>query len=329
MKNVLVTGGGGFLGNAIVKLLIEENIKVRTLSRKIYPNLTALGVEQIQGDIADADVVKTACNGIETIFHTAAKAGIWGPYHQFYQTNVIGTQNIINACKMNSGVNLIYTSSPSVVFGAKDMKGTDESVPYPRNYSAAYPKTKAVAEILIRKACEDGLCSVILRPHLIWGPNDNHLVPSILARAHRLRQIGDGRNRVDTVYIDNAALAHLLAQKALSNNPALSGRIYFISQDSPVKLWEMVNLILAAGEKPPVTRTISPQKAYVFGAIMEFIFHIFRIKHDPPMTRFLARELSLSHWFNISAAKKDLMYKPNVSIEEGLEHLKKWLIDRN
>lgn len=325
MKNVLVTGGGGFLGNAIVKLLVEKNIKVRTLSRKIHPNLTALGVEQAQGDIADAAVVTAACKGIDTIFHTAAKAGIWGPYHQFYQTNVIGTQNIIAACKMNSDMNLIYTSSPSVVFDGKDMKGADESAPYPINYSAHYPKTKAMAEQSVLKACENGLCSIILRPHLIWGPEDNHLVPAILARAHRLRQIGDGSNRVDTVYIDNAALAHLLAQKALSNNPSLSGRIYFISQDKPIRLWEMVNHILAAGEKPPVTRTISPQQAYVIGAMMESLFRILKIKHEPPMTRFLAQELSLSHWFNISAAKRDLGYTPKISTEKGLEQLKKWL----
>jgi nucleoside-diphosphate-sugar epimerase len=329
MKTVLVTGGGGFLGNAIVKLLVEKNIEVRTLSRKTYPNLTALGVEQVQGDIADAAVVTSACKGIDTIFHTAAKAGIWGPYHQFYQTNVIGTQNIITACKVNSGVNLIYTSSPSVVFDGKDIKGADESAPYPRNYNAYYPKTKAMAEQSVLKACENGLCSIILRPHLIWGPEDNHLVPAILARAHRLRQIGDGSNRVDTVYIDNAALAHLLAQKALSNNPSLSGRIYFISQDKPIRLWEMVNHILAAEEKPPITRTISPPKAYMIGVIMETLFRLLRIKQEPPMTRFLAQELSLSHWFNISAAKRDLKYEPKVSIEEGLKRLRKWLINGN
>ena len=212
-----------------------------------------------------------------------------------------------------------------MVFDGKDMKGADESAPYPINYSAHYPKTKAMAEQSVLKACENGLCSIILRPHLIWGPEDNHLVPAILARAHRLRQIGDGSNRVDTVYIDNAALAHLLAQKALSNNPSLSGRIYFISQDKPIRLWEMVNHILAAGEKPPVTRTISPQQAYVIGAMMESLFRILKIKHEPPMTRFLAQELSLSHWFNISAAKRDLGYTPKISTEKGLEQLKKWL----
>ena len=325
MKHVLVTGGGGFLGSAIVKLLADRNIHVRTLTRNKYPGLTAMGVEQVQGDIADTTATIKACRGIDTIFHTAAKAGIWGPYHQFYQTNVIGTQNILAVCRTNPDINLIYTSSPSVVFDGQDMKGVDESSPYPKKFKAHYPKTKAMAEQSILSACKNGLKAIILRPHLIWGPGDNHLAPRILTRARRLRQIGDGSNKVDTIYIDNAAIAHLLAQKALSKDPALSGRIYFISQDRPIKLWEMINHILAAGAKPSVTRTISPKKAYVIGAMLESIFRVLKIKREPPMTRFLAQELSLSHWFDIRAAKKDLGYTPKTSTNEGLEHLKKWL----
>jgi 2-alkyl-3-oxoalkanoate reductase len=325
MKHVLVTGGGGFLGCAIVKLLAARNIPIRSLSRNTYPNLTPFGVEQVQGDVADPGVVIKACKGIDTIFHTAAKAGIWGPYHQFYRTNVIGTRNILAACKTNPEINLIYTSSPSVVFDGRDMKGANESSPYPKKFKAHYPKTKARAEQSILAASKNGLKAIILRPHLIWGPGDNHLAPRILARAHRLRQIGDGENKVDTIYIDNAARAHLLAQKALSKDPSLSGRIYFISQDRPVKLWEMINHILAAGAKPPVARTISPKKAYVIGAMLESIFRILSIKGEPSMTRFLAQELSLSHWFDISAAKKDLGYTPKISTAEGLAQLKRWL----
>lgn len=325
MKNVLVTGGGGFLGSAIVQLLVNESVKVRSFSRKRYPSLTAMGVEQIQGDIADADSVAAACEGIDTIFHTAAKAGIWGPYEHYYRANVAGTENILSACRSNPDINLIYTSSPSVVFHAGDMEGADESVPYPKSFSAPYPKTKAMAEQKVREACRSGLSAVILRPHLIWGPGDNHLVPHILARAHRLRQIGSGENKVDTIYIDNAAHAHLLAQKALSGDSSLSGRIYFISQDSPIALWEMVNRILEAGGKAPVTRTISPEKAVFIGTMLEYLYRFLRIKGEPPMTRFLAHELSSSHWFNISAAKKDLGYTPLVSIDEGLERLKVWL----
>jgi 2-alkyl-3-oxoalkanoate reductase len=182
-----------------------------------------------------------------------------------------------------------------------------------------------MAEQMVRDAAARGLQTIALRPHLIWGPGDTHLVPRIIARARRLRQIGDGTNLVDTIYIDNAAHAHLLAEKCLKANSRLSGRVYFISQDQPIALWEMINLILAAGGLPPVTRTISPGVAFGIGTLCERIYKIFRIRREPPMTRFVARELATSHWFNIQAAKTDLGYAPLVSIEEGLQHLAVWI----
>ncbi len=325
MNHVLVTGGGGFLGNAIITKLMEKNVKVRSFSRNSYPSLTALGVEQIQGNIADKNLVEEACNGVDTIFHTAAKAGIWGDYDAYYRSNVKGTQNILLACRANPEVKLIYTSSPSVVFGGGDMEGVDESTPYPETFHAHYPKTKAMAEQQVRDACKSGLQAIILRPHLIWGPGDNHLVPRILARSQSLRKIGSQKNRVDTIYIDNAAEAHLAAEAALTKHPSLSGRIYFISQDEPILLWEMINRILAAGGKPPIQRTISFKKAYMAGLLLEMIYKLFRIKGEPRMTRFLAQELSTSHWFDISAAKKDLEFVPKVTIDEGLKQLGAWL----
>ena len=162
---------------------------------------------------------------------------------------------------------------------------------------------------------------MILRPHLIWGPGDPHLAPRILARARRLRRVGDGTNKVDTIYIDNAAHAHVLAMEKLMQNPGLSGRIYFISQDDPVFLWEMIDRILAAGGKPPVGKTISPKAAYAAGAVLETVFKLLKISREPPMTRFVAKELASSHWFDITAAKKDLGYAPKVSTEEGLRRL--------
>lgn len=325
MKKALVTGGGGFLGSAIVQMLVEKNVMVRSFSRKVYPSLTALNVEQIQGDINDTRAVVRACIGVDTVFHTAAKAGIWGPHREYYQTNVKGTENIITACQANPSTHLIHTSSPSVVFHGGDMQGVDESVPYPAAYNAAYPKTKALAEQKVKDACKNGLHAIILRPHLIWGPGDNHLIPRILARAHQLRQIGSGRNKVDTIYIDNAAAAHLLAAKALAKDTSLTGRIYFISQDDPISLWEMINRILGAGGKPAIRRSISPKTAYFLGMVLECVYSVFRLRGEPPMTRFLAKEMSTSHWFNISAAKKDLEYHPKVTTEEGLQRLRTWL----
>jgi nucleoside-diphosphate-sugar epimerase len=324
-KKILVTGGGGFLGGAIVKRLVERGEHVRSFSRGRYAALEALGVEQLQGDLGDPHDVASACQGVDTVYHVAAKAGIWGPYAAYHAANLTGTENVIKACRQQGVDRLIYTSSPSVVFNDGDMAGVDESAPYPDAFHAPYPETKAKAEQLVRAAAKDGLRTVCLRPHLIWGPGDPHIVPRILARAKRLKRVGDGRNRVDTIYIDNAAEAHLLAEAALEAKPEISGNVYFISNDAPIPLWEMVDHFLAAGGLPPVSGTISPQGAYRIGAIMETLYKWLGIKSEPPMTRWAARELATTHWFDIGAAKRDLGYTPKVSIEEGLTRLRVWL----
>jgi nucleoside-diphosphate-sugar epimerase len=284
-----------------------------------------MGVEQVRGDLADADAVGRACQGVEAVFHTAARPGVWGTYDDFYRPNVVGTRSVIDACRRCGVRRLVYTSSPSVVFHGGDMEGVDESTPYPADYHAHYPRTKAMAEQMVVQAAAVGLQAVILRPHLIWGPGDPHITPRLIARARRLMRVGDGKNRVDTIYIDNAAHAHLLADVRLKASPELSGKIYFISQDEPVPLWKMINRILAAGGKPPVRKSLSPAAAYRLGAVLEIIYNAFGIRAEPPMTRFVARELATAHWFDITAAKRDLGYRPLVSLEEGLARLSAWL----
>jgi 2-alkyl-3-oxoalkanoate reductase len=326
---VLVTGGGGFLGSAIVRRLLDRGEQVRSFSRAFYPHLATWGVEQVQGDLGEAEVILSACSNVSAVFHVAAKAGVWGCASDFYNSNVIGTQNVIAACRHQKVARLIYTSSPSAVFHGGDMDGVDESVPYPARYPAAYPRTKALAEQSVLQAAQQGLPAIVLRPHLIWGPGDPHLVPRILSRAKRLRQVGAGENRVDTIYIDNAALAHVLAEARLRDNPALSGRVYFISQDEPLPLWDMINAILKAGGLPPVRRRIAPGLAWGVGALCEAIYGALGIKAEPPMTRFVARELATAHWFDISAAKRDLGYAPEVTTAQGLERLAEWLKTRS
>ncbi len=318
-------GGGGFLGRTVVRMLVERGEEVRSLARRFYPSLAALGVEQVQGDIADPQTVDRACTGVNLVIHTAARAGVWGPYPDYYRPNVVGTRNIISACRRLGVKRLVYTSSPSVVFDGADMQGVDESVPYAKIFHTPYPATKALAEQAVRTAAGRDLATISLRPHLIWGPEDNHLVPRILARGRRLRRVGDGANRVDTIYIDNAAAAHLLAADALARDPQLSGRVYFISQDAPIRLWEMVDRILAAGGQPPLQKTISPAAARRLGALLELFYKTLYLPGEPPMTRFVAEELATSHWFDISAAKRDLGYRPAVDTAEGLRRLARWL----
>jgi nucleoside-diphosphate-sugar epimerase len=325
LQKVLVTGGGGFLGEAIVRLLVKRGDHVRSFSRGYYHDLESIGVEQIQGNIGDKIAVEQACKGIDLVFHVAAKPGVWGEYAEYYRTNVIGTRNIISGCTKHHVSRLVHTSSPSVVFNGTDMENVDESVPYPDKFCAHYPRTKAEAEQHVVKAAGNNLKTIILRPHLIWGPKDNHLVPRIIERATRLVRVGDGKNLVDTIYIDNAADAHILAADKLEENHQLSGNIYFISQGEPIPLWEMVNAILKTAGLGPVNRSIPKKAAWLIGAFLEFTYRTFNLSGEPQMTRFLAEELATAHWFNISAARKDLGYTPRISIDEGLYQLENWL----
>jgi len=327
-QRVLVTGGGGFLGAAIVRLLVNRGDTVTSYSRRRHNKLEHLGVRQIRGDLGDAASLTAACRGMQVVYHTAAKAAVWGSAQDYYRTNVTGTENVIAACRTAGVPCLIHTSSPSVVFDGRPMEGVDESVPYPAVYHAAYPRTKALAEQRVVAAADERLATLVLRPHLIWGPQDPHLVPRIIDRAAKLRIVGRGDNRVDTIYIDNAAAAHVMAADRLSGMPTLSGRIYFISNDEPIPLWQMIDAILQAAGLPPVRRRIHPAAAYAVGAVLETAYRLLRLQGEPRMTRFVARELATAHWFDISAAKRDLGYAPSVSVAEGLKRLKRWLDSR-
>jgi nucleoside-diphosphate-sugar epimerase len=323
--NALVTGGGGFLGGAIVRRLRARGDSVRSLARRRYPDLDALGVTQHQGDIADAQAVVESAAGCEIVFHVAAKAGVGGRYAEYRRANVTGTENVLAACRTHHVPRLVYTSSPSVVFNGRDMEGVDESAPYAAHYDAHYPRTKAIAEQLVLRANGPDLATVALRPHLIWGPGDNHLIPRIIARARagRLRRIGGASKLIDSIYIDNAADAHLLAADRLAPGSPIAGKAYFLSQGEPVPLWGLVNRILAAAGLPPVTRSVPYGVAFAAGWALETAYALLHLRGEPPMTRFLARELSTAHWFDLSAARRDLGYAPSVSLDEGLRRLAK------
>jgi nucleoside-diphosphate-sugar epimerase len=320
----LVTGGGGFLGLAIVRRLVARGDSVRSLSRQSHSDLESLGVKEFLGDLSDSAAVERTVEGCDLVFHVAAKAGVWGPPDEYYRTNVVGTENILAACRNHGVRRLIYTSSPSVVFTGSDRAGIDETAPYANKFLAAYPYTKAIAERAVLAANGPDLATVALRPHLIWGPGDNHLIPRLIARARagKLRRIGDGSNRVDAIYIDNAADAHLLAADRLAPGSPIAGNAYFLGQDSPVLLWDFINRILDTAGLPPVRRSLPAGVAYFMGGMLEAIHRTFGLSGEPRMTRFLARQLSTSHWFDLAAAKRDLGYVPAVSTEEGLRRLR-------
>ena len=327
----LVTGGGGFLGGRIVRMLCDRGDEPIALGRSSYPDLEALGVRTIRADIRDPEALRRACEGVDVVFHVAALAGVWGKRSDFQSINVEGTRIVLNACRGAGVGRFVYTSSPSVVFGSQPLCGVDESHPYPRRYLADYPASKAEAERLVLAANDRRLSTVAIRPHLVWGPGDPHLVPRIVERARSggLRQVGDGANLVDMTYVDNAAEAHLLAADALTPDARCAGRPYFISQGKPVVLWGWINDLLQRLGVDPVSRRISPAVATTVGAVFEMVYAVFRIQSEPPMTRFVVGQLCKSHYFDISAARREIGYKPRISMEEGMERLLSWMKSPN
>jgi 2-alkyl-3-oxoalkanoate reductase len=325
----LVTGAGGFLGRYIVEALIARGDKVRGFARSDYPGLQELGVEILRGDLADRDAVLAACRNVDCVYQVGGRVGIWGPWSEYHRANVIGTQNVIDACRTSGVTRLVFTSSPSVTFDGTDQCGIDESAPYPTHWLAHYPHSKALAEQLVLAANDgQGLRTCSLRPHLVWGPRDHHLTAQLVdrSRAGRLRRVGDGTNLVDMIYVENAAEAHLQAADTLSETASpVGGKAYFLSQGEPVNCWQWIDDILALVNLPPVRRSISLRSARRIGIACEAAWSLLRLRGEPRMTRFLASQLATSHWFDISAARRDFGYSPSVSTEEGMRRLGAWL----
>lgn len=330
---VLVTGAGGFVGLALSRALVARGTRVRALNRSAWPALDRLArehadqVELVRGDVADRDVVMRAAEGCEGVFHVAAKAGVWGAYDEYHRANVVGTERVIEAARAQGLAKLVYTSTPSVVHAGSDVEGVDERAPYAERFETAYPETKAIAERAVLAACSPALSTVALRPHLVWGPGDNHLVPRILERARkgRLVLVGGGAKKVDATYIDNAVSAHLAAWDRLAPGAPCAGRAYFVANDEPVPLRELIDGILAAADLPRSERSVSPRVAWAVGAVMEGAFRALRLSGEPPLTRFVAHQLATAHWFDLSAAKRDLGWRPEVSTREGLARLRESL----
>lgn len=322
--NALVTGASGFLGLYVVEQLVARGDRVRAMCRKNDPRLIAVGAEVTLADLSDRQTVAAACRGVDVVFHVGGTAGMGGPWHRYYEANVLGTQNVVDGCREHGVGRLVFTSSPSVVFDGRSQKGIDESVPYPRRWLCHYAHSKALAEQhVLRSNGRNGLLTCALRPHLIFGPRDRHLVPRIVEAGRRgwLRRIGDGSNLIDTVYVENAAAAHLQAADALTPGGPVAGQAYFITQGDPVNGWGWIDQLLAIAGLPPLKKSCSFPIGWLVGAAYETIYKVLRLKGEPRMTRFLAAELSQSHYFSIDKARADFGYEPKISMDEGMRRL--------
>ncbi|MBX3459400.1 MAG: NAD-dependent epimerase/dehydratase family protein [Planctomycetes bacterium] len=314
---VLVTGGAGFIGSRIVQRLLDAGARVTTCSRgnveQPAPNTRHRSV-----DLRDPKATAEAVAGHEVVFHVAAKAGVWGPRREYFDINVQGTRNVLAACQQHGVKTLVYTSTPSVVFTRGGIDGGDESLPYPRTFLTPYAESKAIAEQEVLAADNvAGLRTVALRPHLVWGKGDPHLLPRVIARAEagKLKQVGDGRNKVDITHVNDAADAHLLAWRRIDR---AAGKAYFISSEA-VALWPWINGVLQRAGVAPLNSRVSSGTAYKAGAVLEFIWRMLGKRTEPPMTRFVAENLATSHWFRLDAARRDLGYDPQWTGERALD----------
>lgn len=323
---VFITGGGGFLGTYIVQKLVKRGYSVTNFSRSRYPHLENIGVHCVQGDLNNVDELVAAMKGHEVCFHVASKVAMWGKKEDFLRTNYKGTQNVIHACKKNSINKLIYTSTPSVVFGEHGFEGESEELPYPKKSYSRYGMSKAMAEKLVLESANDDFFTVALRPHLVFGPGDQNLIPRLVesARKKKLKMIGNGENKVDVLYVENAADAHICAlDKMLTHPKLISGQAFFLGQ-GPVKLWEFINKILIHYGIDPIDKSnkLSTRLAFTIGKCFEALSSLFGLYNwNPPMTRFVALQLGEHHYYDHSKAEKLLEWKPKVDLDEALGRL--------
>lgn len=322
MAKYLVTGGAGFIGGNIAKALAQRGDAVITVSRGTYPHLKELGIEHHSLDISTLPKeLEKLLVGVDAVFHVAAVVKMWGKYDEFYQGNVEATRYLLECAKRARVPRFIFTSSPSVIAHGKDLRGVDERQPYPDHFDAYYPETKAIAEQLVIHAHDPiGISTIVLRPHLVFGPGDNHIIPLITERARqgKLVQIGEGKNIVDFTFIDDCVNAHLCADRALQKDSSVGGQPYFITQGDPVPMWWWINEVIKKNNLPVLTKKVSKRAALFLSKLSETFYKIFPFLGIPRLTKFLILELSTDHYFDITAAKEKLGYQPSCTTVHAL-----------
>lgn len=314
---VLVTGATSMIGVATVQELLRLGHEVRILQRGEAP----LNVEVVRGDIRDAEVVTRAVSGCDVVIHAAAKVGLVGSYAEFYDINVAGTKNVVEAAVEAGCRGIVYVSSPSVSYSRIPVNG-ESAPPATDDVIGHYSKTKSIAERLV--IAERRIATVAIRPHLVWGPGDTQLVGRIVERArqNRLALVNRGEAIVDTTYIDNVADALTAAAERIGVVGELNGKALVVSNGEPRTVANLVESISQAANVPFAPRTISLRAAVALGVIIETLFKL-KPSAEPPLTKFTAYQLGISHWFDISETRRLLEWAPRISLDEGFQELAK------
>jgi len=314
---VLVTGASGFLGRAVAAELVAAGNDVRTLQRR--PSGVA-GATDILGSITDPPSVERAIEGAEGVVHLAAKVSLAGAPEEFRLVNVEGTRSVLDAAERAGVSRYVQISSPSVAYAGSALAGVGAEPADPRRARGDYARTKAEAELVALARDSEAMHVVAVRPHLVWGPGDTQLVARIVERARRgrLPLLNGGTALVDSTYVDNAATG---ISAALARAPEAHGRAYVLTNGEPRPVGELLaGICLAARVRPP-RRSIPAWLGRTAGSAIERLWAIKPGTDEPPMTRFLAEQLSTAHWFDQRDTRRALAWSPTVSIDEGLRRL--------
>jgi nucleoside-diphosphate-sugar epimerase len=315
---VLVTGASGLLGGSTARALAERGDEVTVLQRRP----AGLGLPEVLADVADADAVQRAVAGHDAVIHLAAKVNVTGPWAAYERANVQGTRSVVEACRATGVTRLVHVSSPSVAHGGASLVGAPAGAANPTGARGPYARSKAQAEQIALGADSDQLAVLAIRPHLVWGPGDTQLVGRIVERGRtgRLPIIGSGAVLVDSTYLSNAVDA-LVA--ALDRSPVVHGEALVVTNGEPLPIAELLAKICAAAGVPGPRRHVPAPLAKVAGSIAEALWAVRRTgdDRDPPITRFLAEQLSTAHWFDQRHTREALQWAPQVSLDDGFAAL--------
>lgn len=317
MKKVLVTGATGFLGKYVVEELVEHGYQVRAFGRNraIGQSLVNASVTFIQGDLTNQEDLTKACQEMDMVVHAGALSTVWGPWEDFYQTNVLGTKYVLEACREANIERLVYVSSPSIYAAPRDQLGIKESDAPQENRLNNYIRSKLASEKLFKDYPD--VSSVILRPRGLFGIGDTSILPRVLNLSQKIGipLIGDGRQLMDMTCVENVALAIRLALET----PQAAGEVYNITNGEPRVFRDLIEETLRGLGYPIRYRKIPAPLVSAISSILEFIYKNLKLKGEPALTRYTYYLLRYSQTLDISKAERDLGYRPKITISEGIE----------
>jgi nucleoside-diphosphate-sugar epimerase len=314
---VLVTGASGLLGRAVARQLLGRGHDVTTFQRR--PSGVD-GAADVTGSVTDDGAVRRAVDGVQGVVHLAAKVSFTGRAAEFDEVNVDGTRRLLRAAREAGVPNLVFVSSPSVANSGAAIAGLGAEPADPLRAHGDYSRTKAEAELLALAADSPEFRVAAVRPHIVWGPGDTQLVERVLERAGRgrLPLLDAGAALIDTTYIDNAASA---IAAALHRMEHIHGRALVVSNGEPRPVGELLAGICAAGGVPAPSWRVPGRLARAAGSVVEKVWTRSGRAEEPPMTRFLAEQLSTAHWFDQRETRALLDWTPAVTLDEGLARL--------